>query len=405
MMPVPLGYSYPTRRNEVVGITTAVALHALLLLLNPILLKGGFEKPKDPLIEIGMVVEGAPAPPVEAPKKMSILDTLKDMLSRPEPAAPKIEAPAPRVAPPAGPTLRERLSPSIIANPLKPQTPEELASARSAAPINVSKKEFQLPNTTPALQSKSFGGVRAKDLPFQVGNETIAAGTPTEAISVGNRSAKAALSYANPTLKDAGARSTLSNKNFVGGGTADPASLGAASTPIQLAGSGASQAAPSNAAPALAQRQGGGSGGGLVQRALSGAPSASSAIQSMPSAAAKLEQDLAADSANASRMKKPKGGFEISGKLANRQIVRKVIPQYPSWAEEQGIIGTLRLYFTVTPEGLVRQNIKVTKTTGNPQLDQIGIDALKQWQFAAQPSGNEDDLQWGIITFTFSLAS
>ena len=104
-------------------------------------------------------------------------------------------------------------------------------------------------------------------------------------------------------------------------------------------------------------------------------------------------------------MKKPGSGFEIEGKLANRPILKKVIPQYPSWAEEQGIIGTLRLYFTVTPEGTIRSNIKVTKTTGNPQLDQVGIDALKEWLFSAQPSNNDDDVQWGIITFTFSLAS
>src|SRR5207244_4155069 len=103
--------------------------------------------------------------------------------------------------------------------------------------------------------------------------------------------------------------------------------------------------------------------------------------------------------------KQVKKGFEIAGPLNNRTIVHKMIPQYPAWAEEQGIIGSVRLYFTVTQEGTVRPNIRVTKTTGYPQLDQLGIDALKQWQFAPLSASEEGRGEWGIITFNFSLSS
>ena len=96
-------------------------------------------------------------------------------------------------------------------------------------------------------------------------------------------------------------------------------------------------------------------------------------------------------------------GFEIVGPLTNRPIAYKVIPEYPAWAEEQGIMGSVRLYFTVDSAGNVRSGIRVTKTTGYPALDQLGIDALKQWKFSALQG--EDEGQWGIITFNFSLGS
>jgi protein TonB len=90
--------------------------------------------------------------------------------------------------------------------------------------------------------------------------------------------------------------------------------------------------------------------------------------------------------------------------LTNRPISFKVIPEYPAWAEEQGIMGSVRLYFTVDADGNVRTNIRVTKTTGYPALDQLGIDALKKWKFVPL-SGGGDEGQWGIITFNFSLSS
>ena len=67
-------------------------------------------------------------------------------------------------------------------------------------------------------------------------------------------------------------------------------------------------------------------------------------------------------------------------------------------------MGSVRLYFTVDAGGNVRSNIRVTKTTGYPALDQLGIDALKKWKFVPL-AGGSDEGQWGIITFNFSLAS
>jgi len=405
MIPFPLTYQDKSARDEAICIGVAAGLHALLFLINPLMMRGNIDENKNPLVEIGIVEENpAYITPAAEPKKMSLMDTLKDMLSKPA-ETPHI-APQPmatKVAAPVQPTLQDRAM-SRLASTFKPnQTMDDLANARTADQIQTNQKQFTMPDNAPQLQAKAFGGIRAKDLPFQVGGQDLSGGGASVPIAVGNKSAKAALDYSNPTLKNAeGTR--LQSKTFVGGAPSDVASLGAGGARnIALSGTGGAGNAPTGVqtGAALQDKQG---SGGLINKALLGGSRAASApsLQTMPSAAAALDQQLSQQST--AKVAKNKG-FEISGKLANRTIMKKIIPQYPSWAEEQGIIGTLRLYFTVTPEGTVRSNIKVTKTTGNPQLDQIGIDALKQWLFAAQPGSSEDDIQWGIITFTFSLAS
>ena len=140
------GYYYRSAPREAICLSIAAALHALVFLWNPTLLKGNFEKPANPLVEIGVVDETASAPAVEPPKKMSLLDTLKDMLTKPEPVSPHIDpiaAPVPQTAPP--PMLRDRAMPHPILNPLKTQTPDELAQANTPAPIATNQHNFQLP--------------------------------------------------------------------------------------------------------------------------------------------------------------------------------------------------------------------------------------------------------------------
>lgn len=127
-------------------------------------------------------------------------------------------------------------------------------------------------------------------------------------------------------------------------------------------------------------------------------------IGGIPDEAAELDKQLAATASAASNALRPKKSFEIAGPLNNRSITHKVIPQYPAWAEEQGIIGSVRIWFTVTSDGAVRSNMRVTKTTGYPDLDKLALEALKQWTFASFESADESN-QWGIITFTFSLSS
>jgi TonB family protein len=229
-------------------------------------------------------------------------------------------------------------------------------------------------------------------------------------VAVGRNSAKAALGYSSPALQDSGKhRGVLAQK--LGGPIGDISALGAgAPSTIQISGTGGTGNAPTGATQGavLQNRAGSGSGGGLVSRAMFGSSGRGggigSGIEGIPSAAAELDAQLGASVTQSGRAKTPKKSFEIAGPLNNRPITHKAIPQYPAWAEEQGIIGSVRIWFTVTSDGAVRSNMRVTKTTGYPDLDRLALEALKQWQFAPFSSSDESS-QWGIITFTFSLSS
>ena len=402
--------------NESVCMGFSITMHLILLLLNPGILKSDFHPAHD-FVTVDVVEQPAPGGSVEAeaPKKMSLLDTLKDMITKPKAEEIAHIAPtepvAQRVAAPLQPLLQEANRPRPVATTFEPHSQaEDLATANAPNTINTARTLPTLPIGSPAMTSKSYsGGIKARDLPFQVSGEGISGGDNVVPIAVGNNSAKTALAYGGPTLQDAknhhvgiqpvGTGSTAGNLNTLGAGSADS---------IPLSGTGGTGNAPTGATSGNVLQDRAGSGSGLVNRAMFGSGRGSgvgSGIEGMPSAAQELDAQLGSGSGSGKGGKQVKKGFEISGPLNNRTIVHKMIPQYPAWAEEQGIIGSVRLYFTVTPEGTVRPNIRVTKTTGYPQLDQLGIDALKQWQFAPLSSSDEDRGEWGIITFNFSLSS
>src|SRR5205807_2011423 len=72
-----------TRQQESVCFAIAIGLHALLLLLNPAFLTSHY-KPIHDFVTIDIVDQPAPGgyQQPEAPKKMSLMDTLKDMLMK-----------------------------------------------------------------------------------------------------------------------------------------------------------------------------------------------------------------------------------------------------------------------------------------------------------------------------------
>lgn len=392
--------------DQSICLGVSIGVHILLLLWNPILLKGHVQAPHNPLVSIDMIVDapstgGATAE--EAPKKMSIMDTLKTMLMTPKVdqiAHINTQPPATRVA---APLLQDRTTPRP-AMQFQPKSQTQDLASMSANQIDVKGPNMELKPNQPTLTAKTFGGIRTKELPFQTGTDQGITGGPSVPIAVGNRSAKEALNYTSPTLSEKGTprmgiqtpRSTLGNVSTVG--------TGGPST-IALSGTGGSGNAPTGATSGavLTERAGtpgfgrpgtGGMGGGRGN-------SIGSGVEGVPSAAADLDRQIS-DGSN--RAKKPKS-VELEGPIGNRTILRKVIPQYPAWAEEQGIIGSVRIYFTVAADGTVRSNLRVTKTTGYPQLDQLGLDALKQWRFAPAPASTDEGSQWGIITFNFSLSS
>lgn len=87
--------------------------------------------------------------------------------------------------------------------------------------------------------------------------------------------------------------------------------------------------------------------------------------------------------------------FLLEGDILTRSILNKVIPEYPEGLQK---ISRVKIKFEVNKHGYVN-NFLVTQKA-DPQLEQISINALKQWRFS---SLNNDIIQVGYITFIYQL--
>lgn len=97
----------------------------------------------------------------------------------------------------------------------------------------------------------------------------------------------------------------------------------------------------------------------------------------------------------------PHGPVDISGPLRDRGWVRRVIPSYPEWAEEEGLAGTVSVKIWVDPHGKVRSFMQMQRISPSPRLDDVALEALRQWRFGSIPNAVGD--QWGVVTFRFTL--
>lgn len=103
------------------------------------------------------------------------------------------------------------------------------------------------------------------------------------------------------------------------------------------------------------------------------------------------------------RARAKKSMFTITGPLKDRRIEKQVAPEYPAWAQSQGIEASVVLEFTVDPSGLVKQNIVVRRTSGYSKLDETAIRALRLWKFVPLPPDKNEE-QVGLITFNYTLS-
>lgn len=67
-----------------------------------------------------------------------------------------------------------------------------------------------------------------------------------------------------------------------------------------------------------------------------------------------------------------------------RKVVNKVLPQYPAWARELRVSGTVRVEAVVTPSGKVKL---VEIKGGHPVLAQAAVDAVSKWKW--EPASHE----------------
>lgn len=403
-------------RTEAMCFGLAISLHIALLVWNPTLFKSHVLQPIERLVNVEIIEEATPPPGVvQAPKRMTLFETLKQMLIKPkeeiEVAPRQIETPQARpMAEPIRPLLKEagrsRLAPAFQPKSL---TEEEPAIARQGSSIDVSRKTpIPVAPAGPTLQAKTFGGIKASDLPFQLAkanDDSISASGQAIPIAVGDRSAKAALNYSAPALQESKSRRAIGSVGVPRGATpGDALARGTERGPIvteAMARSAPAGGSGESAGAALKPREGSYNAGASLF-GFKGARGGSASGNVAPGSAA-LEMPQGAGANPSGKGITPKPAFEIGGPIGNRPILSKVIPKYPAWAEEQGIITSVRLYFTVMAQGNVNKNIQITKTSGYPELDKIVVDALLQWRFKPVEGVDDPKSNWGIITFNFSL--
>ena len=58
------------------------------------------------------------------------------------------------------------------------------------------------------------------------------------------------------------------------------------------------------------------------------------------------------------------GGHFIEGDVADRELVLWELPVYPEWAKVEAVEGTVRLRFVVAPNGEVKRNVMIERTSG-----------------------------------------
>jgi len=95
-------------------------------------------------------------------------------------------------------------------------------------------------------------------------------------------------------------------------------------------------------------------------------------------------------------------GARLVGPVADRELLSSATPVYPEWAKREGVEATVTLYFFVLPDGRVKENILVEKTSGFGEFDNNAVAALRIWRFEALKGAPRE--QWGRITFHFRLS-
>lgn len=95
--------------------------------------------------------------------------------------------------------------------------------------------------------------------------------------------------------------------------------------------------------------------------------------------------------------------ISITGPLSSRGIVAKYLPPYPEWAEKKGVSAVVQIRFWVTPDGKVKRNAFIERTSGSGSWDNSAKKALQRWRFSPLPSNVVQETQWGVITIRFVL--
>ena len=81
-------------------------------------------------------------------------------------------------------------------------------------------------------------------------------------------------------------------------------------------------------------------------------------------------------------------------------MISKVPPDYPTWAREQGISGTVMVMALVGRDGTVKDT-RITQSI--PQLDDYARGAVRQWRFKPAQSKGKPVAVWVAVPVKFTL--
>jgi TonB family protein len=136
-----------------------------------------------------------------------------------------------------------------------------------------------------------------------------------------------------------------------------------------------------------------------LARGRGGPPPAAPVLQRMAEATAPPRSERPMAAAGTSRQ--VLAGMTLHGPVADRRLVTSARPQYPEWAQRELVEGSVRLYFEVLPNGRVKENVLVERTSGVEDFDRNATRALLSWRF--EPVADGVGVQWGSITIDFRL--
>jgi TonB family protein len=96
-------------------------------------------------------------------------------------------------------------------------------------------------------------------------------------------------------------------------------------------------------------------------------------------------------------------GAVLAGPVVDRPLISFRKPEYPEWAKDEAVEGSVRIYFVVLPDGRIKENIMIQKTSGFSDFDDNAMAALRTWRFEPLKGGATGE-QWGTITFQYRLS-
>jgi TonB family protein len=92
--------------------------------------------------------------------------------------------------------------------------------------------------------------------------------------------------------------------------------------------------------------------------------------------------------------------YSVDGPVGNRRLIHRAIPVSPDWVGTRGLDLTVTVRFQVMPSGKVKTGAVIQKTSGFPEIDQLALQAIRQWRFDAAAKAGSD--VWGRVTFHFT---